>query len=205
MFGQLGAKEVMLLAARHPSEVSDSHIAMINRATGVWFGGGRQWRTVDAFDGTPIVPALHRVLDRGGVIGGSSAGASIQGEFLVRGNPMRRIQATTGQFYPGNTDMWCEGYDRGFAFLPGCAVDQHFLARKRLRDLQGVIEKCPQIIGIGVDEGTCAVVSGSTLMVLGNSQVAVLDARSSSARPIEPTLLQPGQSWDLLQARRSRD
>ena len=205
MFRQLGAKEVMLLAPRHPSEVTDEHIAMSNRATGVWFGGGRQWRTVDAFDNTPMVAALHRVLARGGVIGGSSAGASIQGELLVRGNPMRVIQGTDGQLYPGNTDMWCEGYDRGFAFLPGCAVDQHFLVRKRLSDLQGVIEQCPQIIGIGVDEGTCAVVSGSTLKVLGTSQVAVLDARSSSARPIAPTLLKPGQSWDLLQARLIRD
>lgn len=187
----LGVRDVVVLEPRHPDEVTDAHVAMIDRATGVWFGGGRQWRTVDAFEGTPVVAALHRVLERGGVIAGSSAGASIQAEYLVRGNPL------------GNTDMWCEGYDRGFAFLPGCAVDQHFLARRRLGDLQEVIGRFPQVLGVGVDEGTCAVVSDSTLEVLGRSKVAILDARlREGSDPIPPNWLEPGARWDLARGRR---
>lgn len=189
----MGVADVVVLEPRHPDEVTDAHVAMIDRATGVWFGGGRQWRTVDAFDGTPIIAAFHRVLERGGVIAGSSAGASIQGELLVRGNPL------------GNTDMWCEGYDRGFALLSGCAVDQHFVARRRLPDLQGVIARFPQVLGVGVDEGTCAVVSGSVLEVLGRSKVAIVDARLHTGKgPIPPHWVQAGERWDLVRGQRQQ-
>jgi cyanophycinase len=167
---RMGVKDVYVLEPRHPSEVRAEHVAAVDRATGVWFGGGRQWRTVDAFEGTPVVAAFHRVLQRGGVVAGSSAGATIQGELLVRGNPL------------GNTDMWCEGYDRGFGFLPGCAVDQHFVARQRLQDLQALITALPQAIGIGVDEGTCALVMGPTLEVLGR-RGAVTQRRWSTWKP----------------------
>ncbi len=187
---RMGVADVTVLEPRHPSEVTDAHVAMLDRATGVWFGGGRQWRTVDAFEGTDVVAAFHRVLERGGVIGGSSAGATIQGELLVRGNPL------------GNTDMWCEGYDRGFAFLPGCAVDQHFLARARVKDLQEVIGLCPQVIGIGVDEGACAVVTGSTLEVIGASKVGVVDVRNGRGFLTPPAWLEPGERWDLRTAKK---
>lgn len=188
---RMGAADVYVLEPRHPAEVRAEHVAAVDRATGVWFGGGRQWRTVDAFEGTKMVAAFHRVLQRGGVIAGSSAGATIQGQILVRGNPL------------GNTDMWCEGYDRGFGFLPGCAVDQHFVARRRLPDLQGVVERHPQLIGVGVDEGTCAVVSGSALEVLGKSKVAVLDVRNGvDGQRIPPVWLAPGDRWDLVEARK---
>ena len=59
------------------------------------------------------------VLNRGGIIGGSSAGASIQAEFMVRGHPL------------GNQVMMAEGYLRGFNFLPGVAIDQHLTQRER--------------------------------------------------------------------------
>ena len=98
---------------------------------------------------------------------------------------------------------WCEGYDRGFALLSGCAVDQHFVARRRLPDLQGVIARFPQVLGVGVDEGTCAVVSGSVLEVLGRSKVAIVDARLRPGRgPIPPNWVQAGERWDLVRGQR---
>ncbi|MEO6593179.1 MAG: cyanophycinase [Planctomycetota bacterium] len=187
---QRGVTDIRVFDCSHPSEVTPDKLAVLTNATAIWFGGGRQWRLCDAFDGTPAVAAFHAVLARGGVIGGSSAGATIQGDFLVRGNPL------------GNTDMWCEGYDRGFGFLPGCAIDQHFIARNRKADLQGVISKLPQLIGLGIDEGTAAIVRGSELEVLGASQIAVFDARPREGSPAaagapEPTWLEPGARWDL--------
>jgi cyanophycinase len=186
-----GAGTVRTFHVRHPREV-EGHpdLAFLQAATGVWFGGGRQWRLCDAYENTPALAAMHAVLARGGVIGGTSAGATIQGEFLVRGNPL------------GNTEMAVEGYDRGFAFLPGCAVDQHFLRRDRTADLAGLIGQHRQLIGLGIDEDTAAVVRSGELEVIGNSQVAVFDARrappaSSGAVP-EPVRLQPGDRWDLV-------
>ena len=111
----------------------------------------------------------------------------------MRGNPL------------GNTDMWCEGYDRGFGYLPGVAIDQHFLARKRIPDLQSLIAKAPQMIGLGIDESTALVVHGSVAEVVGASKVAVFDVRNAEpslrAKP-EPTWLQAGDRWDLVAGRR---
>ena len=65
-----------------------------------------------------------------------------------------------------------------------------------------MVERHPQLIGIGVDEGTCAVVSGSALEVLGKSKVAVLDVRNGIAgQRIPPVWLAPGDRWDLVEAR----
>jgi hypothetical protein len=58
----------------------------LRRATGVWLEGGRHWRLADAYLGTRTLQELFHVLDRGGVIGGGSAGATIQGSYMVRGS-----------------------------------------------------------------------------------------------------------------------
>ncbi|MBL8733009.1 MAG: cyanophycinase [Planctomycetes bacterium] len=170
-----GVTDLRPLDCASPREVTTTRLALLDDATAVWFGGGHQWRLVDAFAGTPAIAAFHAVLQRGGVIGGSAAGATIQGEFLVRGDPL------------GNTEMWCEGYDRGFAFLPGVAIDQHLLARERTADLDGLMAKLPGWVGLGIDEGTAAIVQGTQLEVLGASKVVVFDTRSPNADRAAPT------------------
>jgi len=165
-----GAKNVRVLSARQRDEVeSPRFLQAIQEAGGIWFGGGRQWRFVDAYEGTKAVEAFHGVLARGGVIGGSSAGATIQGELLVRGSPL------------GNEQMLCPGYERGFAFLPGTAIDQHFAQRKRFGDMTGVMKARPEILGIGLDEGTAIVVEGPTAEILGKGKVHFYDGRASVA------------------------
>jgi cyanophycinase len=187
-----GVVDVRTLPCRHPREVTKEALAVLADATAVWFGGGRQWRLVDAFDGTDAVAACRDVLARGGVIGGTSAGATIQGEFLVRGNPL------------GNAEMWCAGYDRGFGFLPGVAVDQHFVARNREADLRGLIALVPKYVGLGLDEGTAAVVQGAVLEVIGPSTVAIFDARRGDAAKLAATWLRAGDRWDLVAGERAK-
>ncbi|MEZ5356589.1 MAG: cyanophycinase [Bryobacteraceae bacterium] len=136
----------------------------IEHATGVWFGGGRQWRLVDSYLDTRTHRELFRLLDRGGVIGGTSAGATIQGSYLVRGAR------------EGNHIMMAPGYETGMGFLRGVAVDQHLLARKRENDLVAVVERHRDLLGIGIDEGTAIVVRGDEFAVIGSSKVAIYDA-----------------------------
>ncbi len=158
--------EIGILRGRTPDEIeTDEQIAMLKRATGIWFGGGRQWRFLDAYEGTQVIELFHDVLDRGGVIGGSSAGATIQGDYLVRGNPL------------GNTDMMALGYERGFAFLPGVAIDQHFSERDRFDDLKRVVNRFPQVLGLGIDEGTALVVQGAIAEIIGRGAAHILDRR----------------------------
>jgi len=161
-----GAKNVTLLAARTWAEVETPETAaLLRQARGLWFGGGRQWRFVDAYEHTQAVALFHEVLRRGGVIGGSSAGATIQGDYLVRGSPL------------GNTDMMALGYQRGFAFLPGTAIDQHFRQRNRFADLARVIDRHPQLLGIGLDEATALVVTGEVGEILGRGEAHFYDRR----------------------------
>lgn len=93
----------------------------------VIMGGGRQWRLTKAYGGTRTEKEFHQVLARGGIIGGSSAGATIQGSFLARGDTS------------GNTVMIGD-VQKGFGFLKNSAIDQHLIARDRQKDLLQVLQ-----------------------------------------------------------------
>lgn len=161
-----GAKNVRVLKQRRRADVeSPEFLDVLKEARGVWFGGGRQWRFVDAYEGTRALDAFRDVLARGGVIGGSSAGATIQGEYLVRGSPL------------GNEQMMCPGYEQGFAFLPGAAIDQHVAQRKRFADLIPVVASHPQLLGIGLDESTALIVRGRAAEIMGKGEAHFYDRR----------------------------
>lgn len=158
-------ESVVMLPQSRPEEIaSDEFQQALKSATGVWFGGGRQWNFVDAYEGTNAIELFHDVLKRGGVIGGSSAGATIQGELLVRGHPL------------GNTVMMAEGYERGFGFLPGFAIDQHFAQRGRQPDLIPVVQRYPKMLAVGIDEATALVVQGTKVEVIGQHSAHFLTA-----------------------------
>ncbi len=161
-----GVGDVALFQPESLRAPGELELAKLRRATGVWFDGGRQWRLVDAYADTEVEAAFRAVLERGGVVGGSSAGATIQGELLVRGHPL------------GNTVMLAEGYLRGFGYLEGVAVDQHFSQRRRLPDLLGVVRRHPDTLGIGLDEGTAIVVRDGEAEVVGTGSAWWVDARS---------------------------
>ena len=162
--GKAGVHDLAVLHTRDRTVAdSDAFVAPLKRATAVWIPGGRQWRLADAYLGTRTEKELHALLARGGVIGGTSAGATIQGSYLVRGA------------VEGNTIMMSPGHEQGFGFLRGVAIDQHLLKRKREKDMLQVIEKHPQLLGIGIDEGTAIVVRGDEFEVIGASKVAIYD------------------------------
>ena len=88
-------------------------------------------------------------------------------------------------------------HERGFAFLKNVAIDQHLLARNRQFDLIPVIEAHPELLGIGIDEDTAIVVQGDRAEVIGQSYVAIYDARSTVAEDGRFYLLRPGDQIDL--------
>jgi cyanophycinase len=166
---------------------SDSFVAVLKQAGGVWFEGGRQFHLVDAYAGTKTEQAFREVLARGGVVGGSSAGASILGDFLIRGAPSsdNRIMA-----YPG--------YEKGFAYLRGVGIDQHVVARERLADLaDSIMTTHPNLLGISEDEGTAWVVRGDTAKIIGRDKAFVYGGKDATD-PGKPFLtLYPGDRYDL--------
>lgn len=161
-----GLKNVRMLHTHDP-KVADTEdfVKELKDADGVWFNGGRQWNIVDSYANTRTFAEFHKVLDRGGVIGGSSAGATIQGQYLVRGD-------TSGP----NVMMTLEpNHQEGFKFLRRSAIDQHINARNRWDDLIPVIQKHPNLLGLGLSEGTAIIVTGDRFEVLGKWKVAVHD------------------------------
>lgn len=165
MFREAGAVDLTVLHTTDREVAGDpAFSAPLREARGVWFPGGRQWRLADAYLGTPVQEEIAGVLRRGGVVGGSSAGATILGSYLVRGDT-----AT-------NTVMMGD-HEVGFGFLRDTAVDQHLLRRNRHFDLVEVIEAHPHLLGIGIDEDTAIVVEGDRFEVLGRSYVVIYDHR----------------------------
>jgi len=162
---------------------SDAFVAPLARATAVWISGGRQWRLVDAYGGTRTEQALHELLARGGLIAGSSAGASIMGSYLVRGSPS------------GNAVLMSPGHERGFGFLRNVAIDQHIVVRGRESDLARLSAVHPEILGIGIDEGTAILVQGNSFSVVGPSVVAITDGAMHDGRPYY--LLKQGARFHL--------
>ncbi len=141
---------------------TEEFVQPIREASGVWFGGGRQWRLADSYLNTTTHEALWELLDRGGVIGGSSAGATIQGSYLARGDTRT------------NTVMMGD-HEVGLGFVKNVAIDQHLLRRNRHFDLLEITQARPELLGIGIDENTAIVVKGDEFEVIGQSYVVIYD------------------------------
>ena len=181
-----GARNVSVLHTYDKNIANtEAFVKPLKTARGVWFDGGRQWRLVDAYANTLTEKEIRNVLARGGVIGGSSAGATIQGSFLVRGDT--------------KSNMIIMGdHIQGFSYLKNSAIDQHILVRNRQNDLPQVISKYPNLLGIGLDENTAIVVKGDEFEVIGQSFVAIYDYNLWSENPAATHKLQNGAKFFLL-------
>ena len=184
-----GLKNVRMLHTHDP-KVADTEefVRPLREANAVWFDGGRQWNIVDSYANTLTYREFHKVLARGGVIAGSSAGATIQGEYLVRGDTSGPQVVMTAE----------PNHQEGFKFLRRTAIDQHINARNRWDDLIPVIQKYPSLLGIGLSEGTAIVVKGDTFEVMGKWMVAVHD-NSRVYQPWEKPyyVLAPGDVYNM--------
>ena len=187
LFRNRGAPRLTVLHTRDRTVADDpAFVAPLRQAHGVWFPGGRQWRLVDAYLDTRVHRELEALLARGGVVGGTSAGATILGSYLVRGAR------------EGNHIVMAPGYEEGFGLLRGAAVDQHLLVRRRQNDLVQVIRLYPELLGIGIDEGTAVVVQGDRLEVIGRSRVAVYAHELTDGAGEQPyVFLRPGDTANL--------
>ncbi len=151
-----GAASVVLLHTRNRERANDAaFVKPLTEATGVWLTGGDQERLAEAYSGTRVERELQRLLARGGVIGGTSAGAAILSHvMIVGGNPLAQVGT-------------------GFDLLHDVVVDTHFHNRRRLDRLLGVLDHHPHSTGLGIDEDTAVVLTGHTITVFGRGNVRV--------------------------------
>jgi len=184
-----GLKHVKMLHTHDPKIADTAEFAkVLSDATAVWFTGGRHHNIVDSYAGTRTYREFHKVLERGGVIGGNSAGATIQGEYLVRGDSHTNTIVMTPE----------KNHQRGFEFLRRSAIDQHIDIRNRWDDLIPVIRTHPDLLGIGISENTAIVVRGDQFEVIGSSKVAIHDNTRRYGRGEKPYyLLSAGDTCDM--------
>jgi len=189
-FAKKGFSNVKVLHTRDRKEAnSEAFIEPLTSAAAVWFSGGRQWRHADSYLRTKTHEAFNEVLDRGGVIAGNSAGATIQGSYLARGDSK------------ANTIMMGD-HEEGLSFVTNIAIDQHLLARNRQFDMFEILDKRPELLGVGIDErNTAIVIQKDRFRVIGESYVAIYDGtRWSKERDTIYQLPQGSREFYMLKA-----
>ena len=162
---------------------TEAFVGPLREATAVWLSGGDQSRLTEAYRGSRVEAELHALLARGGVIGGTSAGAAVMSDPMITGGTK---VATVG---------------RGFGFLSGVVCDQHFVARGRIDRLRGVVDAHPDYVGLGIDEATAVVVTGQSIRVVGDSTVTAVWA-AGPGRPARSDVVKAGGELDLFVIRR---
>ena len=184
-----GVQNVSMLHTHDPAVAdTEAFVADLKQATAVWFNGGRQWNIVDSYARTRTYDEFHKVLERGGVVGGSSAGATILGEYLVRGDTRGSGIVMTDEEY----------HQLGFEFIRKVAIDQHINTRNRWDHIIPLIEQQPHLLGIGLSEDTAIIVTGDKFEVMGDWMVAVHD-NTRAYQPWEKPyfVLAPGDMYDM--------
>ncbi len=176
----LGAGSVTTLHTRDRNRANDPRfLAPLREATGVWITGGHQSRLAEAYGGTAVERELKAVVERGGIVGGTSAGAAIMTRVML-------VEETPGA-----------PLGRGFDLLEGAIIDQHFLKRRHLKRLIEATEANPGLIGLGIDEGTALLVRGRRLAVLGDSYVVLCLPKPTESGSIRVEILRSGDEADL--------
>jgi len=122
------------------------------------------------------------------VIGGSSAGATILGSYLARGDTI------------SNTVMLGD-HEEGFSFISNIAIDQHLRRRNRQLDMLEITSAKPELLGIGLDEDTAIVVRNNRFEVIGNSYAVINDDTRQIDRGGPFYFLEPGDQYDSLSGR----
>lgn len=170
LFRKLGAAEVVSVRPENREQGQDPAFAeALDDVTGIFMTGGNQLKLSSVVAGTPFGDAILAARDRGTVIAGTSAGASIQSSHMVAfgvggASPKQRMTQVAA----------------GLDLLPHTVIDQHFEQRNRYGRLLMIVAQSPQLLGLGVDEDTAAVVTVENeqkiMRVIGRGAVTLFDA-----------------------------
>ena len=167
IFEEMGAKKVEILDIRERQQCEESYVlASLAACTGVFLTGGDQLRLCAVLADTPAMEIIRPRVQRGQLtLAGTSAGAAVMGHHMIAGggsgeSPNRALVDIA----------------TGLGFLPQVIVDQHFHNRNRMARLFSAIACHPDLIGVGIDEDTCALVEGNGLLrVMGKGTVTIID------------------------------
>lgn len=172
-------------ATREEAEAED-FAKPLEEATGVWMSGGAQGRLADLYKGTRVEQHLQKLLERGGVVGGTSAGAAIMSKTMIRHGTSRDAVL-----------------DAGFGLLQQAVVDQHFTERARHTRLLGAMRENPEKIGLGVDEQTALIIRANKVRVLGQNRATVIVPAQNKTMSLH--LLSSGEEAEIVRGENDKN
>lgn len=173
---ELGVSHVHHLRIEERSDgASVRAMKTLEDATAVFFTGGDQMRITSLIGDTPVFSRIYEIFMNGGLVAGTSAGASMMSETMMVGgtsNGSHRVSGTL-QMAPG------------LGFARDMVIDQHFAERGRIGRLLGVVAQNPRILGLGIDEDTAIEVDPEiSFRVLGSGGVYVANGSTVTASNI---------------------
>ena len=169
IFCDMGAKEIKVLDVRDRFGADDpAYLNFVEACTGIFMTGGDQLRLCGLLADTPLMDRIvERAQRREISLAGTSAGAAVMGHHMISGGSSAESPNR------GLVDM-----AMGLGIIPEVLVDQHFYNRNRLARLLSAIAGNPELLGIGIDEDTCAIFeSDGTIKIIGKGAVTIIDAR----------------------------
>lgn len=204
-FEALGVTDLVELYVHERSDSSSREaVEKLEGAAGVFFTGGDQLRISSQIGDTPVERRILDLHRKGGVIAGTSAGASVMSEtMLVKGPSAESYRIGELHMAPG------------LGLMRHVIIDQHFAERGRYGRLLGAVAHNPRLLGVGLDEDTALLVRGDAGRVLGSGAVYVVDgeeashsniAEAQADRPlsifdIRMHVLSSGDSFDFVRRR----
>jgi cyanophycinase len=182
LFTRLGADSVIGVRPETREAASDgSVVSLLDDVTGIFMTGGNQLKLSAIINGTAFGEAIRHAHQRGVVVGGTSAGASIQSSHMVAfgsggATPKQRMTQLAS----------------GLGLIEDCVIDQHFAQRNRYGRLLMLVAQSPNLLGIGVDEDTAAIVRDDRLVeVIGRGAVTIIDGADMVSNAHEAKRTQP--------------
>lgn len=203
-FRALGVKHLYKLEINSREEATqESKVRILDNAMAVFFTGGDQTKITSQIGNTPILARVHEIYENGGIIAGTSAGASVMSETMLvnGGDENSHVVGGALRMAPG------------LGLIGGVIIDQHFMERARVGRLIGAVAQNPKNLGLGIDEQTAIVVErGNSFYVLGSGAVYVIDGsnvtwsniaqeamkKTLSIYDVKLHVLSQGDRYDLL-------
>ena len=179
-FKGYGVSDVAYFHLTREEALDPANLKILDGATAVWFSGGDQAKQTAVLLDTPLHKRMLELYKEGCLIGGTSAGAAVMSEFMITGNE-KRAGGEEGSWEVILADD--VEHTRGFGFVTGAVIDQHFVTRRRHNRLIAVVLENPALVGVGIEEATAVLVRpDGKYEVLGEGQVVVYDARRAATR-----------------------
>lgn len=167
-FGGVGITDVSELYVKDRNDAAnEDHLKLLDNAPAVFFSGGDQLRITSQIGGTALAERIADIYRNGGLIAGTSAGASMMSETMLVKGP------NAASFRIGDVNM-----APGLGLLPDVIIDQHFAERGRIGRLIGAVSLNPRELGLGIDENTAIVVQHEEFRVIGSGGIYLVDASS---------------------------